>query len=689
MNNEPGYCDVSVIVGFKDWGLERLELSLTSIHAALQGLSFEVIVIDYGSEDLQGNQETVERTGSTYRFIETDGIWSRSRALNAGAEISHGKVLITTDADMLFSPRSLTNVVQRISADENQALVLQCRDLPPKYGADGVNKFGLNWQEFESLSTFRPRWGMGGMIAVSRQAFLDVRGFDERMEIYGGEDMDFAQRIQRSGRRIQWVEDPEVRMFHMWHPSSREATQKSAVEDAAVKRNSKIFQNDKSWIRNTVSWIHRPWDAPILATVVISTKNRAEYVAEAIHSVLAQSVQDFEIILIDDGSTDDTREIVESIQDSRIHYYYQESSGLAVARNKATKLAKGRYIVIHDDDDLMTSNRIEKHFEALQAGDHGTYGGWIDFDGETGKVVLANPGKEYSNNLVQFVGQAYVHATLMLSTELMRLVPYDESLRSGSDYSLAVRMSRSGYKLRHMHTYALLRRLHPKQVTHSDSSFQQSSWAFTKSVGMHNLSPSQVKFMKKGLDTAPITMKSNPQVLMNLDGPDAFANRHVIVNSTNNFPLELMSDRNVSYTSIKDSLDRVVSESAVIRDISIRQLGRLRSAHLSFTTKVGGWKEEYSNGSQDTFEGVYSTIVRGWDANSSSVCVSVIAESTEKATQNNLASWTVVDVFTVNKNGTTSYIHQFEPKSFDAKEPLDISEFDKYSNVTALSSHPL
>lgn len=689
MNNEPEYCDVSVIVGFKDWGLERLELSLASIHAALEGLKFEVIVIDYGSEDRQGNQEAVDRTGSTYRFVETDGIWSRSRALNAGAEISHGNVLITTDADMIFSPKSLTKVARRIYAEENQALVLQCRDLPRKYSAEGVNEFGLNWDEFESLSTFRPRWGMGGMIAVSRQAFLDVRGFDERMEIYGGEDMDFAQRIQRSGRRIQWIEDPEVRMFHMWHPSSREATQKSAVEDAAVKRNAKIFQNDKSWIRNTVSWMHRPWDAPLLATVVISTKNRAEYVSEAIHSVLAQSVQDFEIILMDDGSTDNTREVVESIQDSRVHYYYQEPSGLAVARNKATKLAKGRYIVIHDDDDLMTSNRIEKHFEALQAGDHGTYGGWIDFDGETGKVVLANPGKEYSNNLVQFVGQAYVHATLMLSTELMRLVPYDESLRSGSDYSLAVRMSKSGYTLRHMHTYALLRRLHPKQVTHSDSSFQQSSWAFTKTVGMHNLSPTQVKYMKKNLDTTPITMKSKPEDLMNLDGPDAFANRHVMVNSSNNFPNELISEHNVSYTSIKNSLGLVISESAVIRDITIRQLGHLRSARLSFTIKVGGWKEEYLKSSHDTFEGVYSTIVRGWDSAESSVCVSVIAESAEKSTQNVLANWTEVDVFTVNKNGTKSYFHQFEPKILDAKEPLDISVFDEYSSVTTLSSHPL
>lgn len=90
---------------------------------------------------------------------------------------------------------------------------------------------------------------------------------------------------------------------------------------------------------------------PGLVSVLIPTFNRAYILGKTIESVLAQTYQPLEIIVVDDGSTDDTRALVETF-DSRVHYIYQENAGLAAARNTGLKAARGEFIAFQDSDDL-------------------------------------------------------------------------------------------------------------------------------------------------------------------------------------------------------------------------------------------------------------------------------------------------------------------------------------------------
>jgi GT2 family glycosyltransferase len=499
----PSSIDVSVVIGFKDWGIERLLLSVSSLVNSFGQLRGEVIVSDYGSVDCPGVRAMVEEIGARYVYTPTDGVWSRSRALNAGFAVSTGSVLVSTDADMLFSPRSMEVVGRRVLDDQNEALVLQCRDLPAAYDHEGVVEAGMDWPAFESVCTFRPRWGMGGMMAVSRDAFLDIRGFDERMEIYGGEDMDFAQRIQRSGRRLSWVEHPDVRMYHMWHPSTRTETDKSPEGAAAIAFNRDIVLSDRSYIRNVTHWTHRPNDSRLLASVVITTKNRAEYIGESINSVLAQTVRDIEIIVVDDGSADETSEVVSKFTDPRVRFYRRDSAGIAASRNFAAALSRGKFTVIHDDDDLMFPDRIENHFRALRGGDSGTYGGWIDFNNSDGGVVASNPGKAFSYENLLYNGRIFAHATLMLETRLVGLLGYDEKLRSGSDFNLAVRLGRQGVSLNHTDRFHLVRRIHDKQVTSVDSSRQKSSARMTLASVLSTIPAGRQNALRKELRNLP------------------------------------------------------------------------------------------------------------------------------------------------------------------------------------------
>ena len=100
-------------------------------------------------------------------------------------------------------------------------------------------------------------------------------------------------------------------------------------------------------------------------SIIIPFYNRIEWVKEAIESTLNQTYDNFEVILIDDGSTDTVEDILE-IQDKRIRYYRQDNKGVSSARNTGIGLAKGEYIAFLDSDDLFMPEKLEIQLEVLR-----------------------------------------------------------------------------------------------------------------------------------------------------------------------------------------------------------------------------------------------------------------------------------------------------------------------------------
>lgn len=101
-------------------------------------------------------------------------------------------------------------------------------------------------------------------------------------------------------------------------------------------------------------------------SVIIPTYNREILIKDAINSVLVQTFQDFEIVVIDDGSTDNTKNVVESYNDSRIKYFYQQNAGLNAARNAGIRESCGKYIAYLDSDDIWESVKLEKQVKILE-----------------------------------------------------------------------------------------------------------------------------------------------------------------------------------------------------------------------------------------------------------------------------------------------------------------------------------
>lgn len=100
-----------------------------------------------------------------------------------------------------------------------------------------------------------------------------------------------------------------------------------------------------------------------LVSIIIPAFNYAEYISETIKSVQAQTYAEWECLIVDDGSTDETARIVAEFAraDSRIQYIYQKNQGLAATRNNGIKLAKGDYIQFLDADDLLEKNKLRTH----------------------------------------------------------------------------------------------------------------------------------------------------------------------------------------------------------------------------------------------------------------------------------------------------------------------------------------
>jgi glycosyltransferase involved in cell wall biosynthesis len=104
-------------------------------------------------------------------------------------------------------------------------------------------------------------------------------------------------------------------------------------------------------------------------SIIIPTYNSAQYVVEAVESVLAQTWQDFEILVIDDGSTDETARVMHRYE-APVRYIRQANGGVAVARNRGIAESRGRYVAFLDADDTWLPHKLERQMETLRQQPH-------------------------------------------------------------------------------------------------------------------------------------------------------------------------------------------------------------------------------------------------------------------------------------------------------------------------------
>jgi len=139
-------------------------------------------------------------------------------------------------------------------------------------------------------------------------------------------------------------------------------------------------------------------------SVVMPSYNCARFISESIKSVIAQTYTDWELIIVDDCSTDDTESIVASFRDDRIRYIKNETnSGAAVSRNRALREAKGRWIAFLDSDDLWLPDKLERQIEFMKKNDYSfSYHKYIEISEEGGELGISVSGKRHVGKFDMF-----------------------------------------------------------------------------------------------------------------------------------------------------------------------------------------------------------------------------------------------------------------------------------------------
>lgn len=192
-------------------------------------------------------------------------------------------------------------------------------------------------------------------------------------------------------------------------------------------------------------------------SVVIAAYNAEAYIAEAIESVLSQTSPPDEVVVIDDGSTDGTRGILDRFGKS-IVTIIQTNSGQAVAVNKGLAMARGEFIGFLDADDLWTSRKLEMQLALLESD-----GGVEAAFGKVQQFVSSDVPEQHRARLtpaVEIMPGELKQCMLIRRAALMRIGPFDETLPATFFIAWLGRAKQSGLKIAHVDDIVVRRRLH-------------------------------------------------------------------------------------------------------------------------------------------------------------------------------------------------------------------------------------
>jgi len=259
-------------------------------------------------------------------------------------------------------------------------------------------------------------------------------------------------------------------------------------------------------------------------SVVMYTRNRAECLTKAIDSIIEQTIQDWQLIIIDDGSTDDTEEQVQSYKDRRIKYYNFGYNGMGFSRNIGNLLSRGEIILVADSDCINLPNRLEVTcIEMEQNGADIIYSSMFYLNSDMEKKIMS--GQPFSYEKLREHNFLY-HPTVAYRIEVAMKCPYNENSEILEDYSMYLRASDMGYKFHYIKEPLVIHPLHDGQPISSKSSEIlevekgiPTSYRFTSPV-VSIIIPTcnRPKFLKEALESILSQTYKNFEIIVINDG---------------------------------------------------------------------------------------------------------------------------------------------------------------------------
>lgn len=182
-------------------------------------------------------------------------------------------------------------------------------------------------------------------------------------------------------------------------------------------------------------------------TAIITTFNRSNFLEKAIDSVLSQSFRDFELLILDNSSEDNTKEVVHSFEDSRIKYILHEPIGISEQRNLGLNQAKADFVAFLDDDDFWLPNKLQDQYDQITKSEEIAlvYGAYFFFDGDVrSKVFHSKQFTDYFEPLLANVDGFCASASnpMLRLSAAKEVQGYKDWIKSGEDYYLYIELSK-------------------------------------------------------------------------------------------------------------------------------------------------------------------------------------------------------------------------------------------------------
>jgi glycosyltransferase involved in cell wall biosynthesis len=204
-------------------------------------------------------------------------------------------------------------------------------------------------------------------------------------------------------------------------------------------------------------------------TIIIPAYNQARYLGETVQSIFNQSYMDYEIIVVDDGSTDETRQVAMAFSDPRVRYIHQANRGLSGARNTGLKHAQAPWVLFLDADDLLFPDTLQAHLQNLEQHPSAgmSVGGWryVDSAGNPPTTNVTIPTIALDLVTLLHGNPIPVHSVVVAKAWFDKVGDFDESLRACEDWDVWLRLLAAGCQVAPLQHLVCSYRMHEGQMT--------------------------------------------------------------------------------------------------------------------------------------------------------------------------------------------------------------------------------
>jgi glycosyltransferase involved in cell wall biosynthesis/tetratricopeptide (TPR) repeat protein len=469
-SGQPYHLPVSIIIPVYN-RKEILGKTLAALtHQTYPQNLIEVVVVDDGSSD--GVEEVIRKYENYLELIYTrqaDRGYRLCAARNLGMRTARHNYFIIIDSDILPYPNLVEDYMKYFHVSDQAILIglrrYVCTDnltdeqiledinvplnlpdiIPDKSISGRVTQTGqsYDWRlELYARTNYLKelQWNLGfagGNVAYPKQAVIKAGEYDENFQHWGKEDNEIAYRFYKAG------------FYFIPVMSAMSLHQEPTGESYQVDRESGLTITDKLLIEKCPFPSVRKYEKGRVyevpkVSIYIPAYNAEKYIKEAVDSVLNQTYTDLEVCICNDGSTDNTSQILEEnySNNPRVRWISQVNSGIAKASKVAVGMCKGMYIGHLDSDDLLKPHAVKMAVDYLDSNPEVGYVysacEIIDQDGNF--IRESRPNIDFSREAL-LTGMMITHFRMFRKRDYMKTIGFNQSIMNAVDYDLALKLS--------------------------------------------------------------------------------------------------------------------------------------------------------------------------------------------------------------------------------------------------------